>query len=111
MPHTRGMADTNEGHDDDDPCRRAWENRLDVRPVIERELERRREPKKQATGFQERIICAIANVHPRTFGRWREGRSRPKQTKRIEDAVRDLGWTSLLDVPCEDPDASPTLGE
>jgi len=95
-------ADTSEERhlEADEACRRAWGNRTDVRAAIDREL--KRPSKKEVTGFQSRILCAIANVHPRTLIRWREGRSRPKQTKRIEDAIRYLEWTSLLDVPLED---------
>jgi hypothetical protein len=96
--------------DDDEACQRVWDNRLDVRPIIDRELKRTSE-KKRITGFQARMICGYGNIHPRTLARWAQGRSRSKQSARIEDAISHLGWTHLLDVPFEDPDAAPDLGE
>lgn len=48
------------------------------------------------TGKQLIWIAATADVHPRTVRRWREGRSRPKQTKRIREAIIALGWPELL---------------
>jgi hypothetical protein len=99
-----------EAHDDDEACRRAWDNRLDVRPIIDRELKRTSE-KKKITNFQSRMICGYANVHHRTLARWAQGRSRSKQSKLIEDAISSLGWSNLLDVPLEDPDAAPDLNE
>ena len=97
---------------EDEACRRAWNNRLDVRPIVDREMKRPSgSSRKPVTGFQARILCALANVHPRTLVRWREGRSRPKQTKRIVEAVKYLEWTSLLDEPFEDPASASDLGE
>ena len=98
--------------DADEACQRAWDNRLDVRPIIDRELKRQSEKSKpKITGFQERTICAVANVHPRTVRRWGENRARASSSKRIEEACVYLGWTHLLDVPHEDPAGAPDLGE
>lgn|GEM_PF-4969823 len=83
-------------HDTDAACRRAWDNRLDVRPIIKREHLARK--KKRVTGFQTRMICAVGNVHSRTVERWREGRARAVESKRIEDAIRYLNF----DIPLED---------
>jgi hypothetical protein len=99
-----------EAHEDDEACQRAWDNRIDVRPIIDREL-RRQSGKPKITNFQSRMICGYANVHHRTLARWAQGRSRSKQSARIEDAISHLGWTHLLDVPLEDPDAAPDLDE
>jgi len=95
---------------EDGACQRAWDNRLDVRPIIDRELKRTSE-KKKITNFQSRMLCAYANVHHRTLARWAQGRSRPKQSARIEDAIRSLGWSNLLDEPFHDPDSASDLGE
>jgi hypothetical protein len=101
-----------EAHEDDAACQRAWDNRLDVRPLIEDGLQRQSEkPKKKITNHQSRVLCAVANVHHRTLSRWGENRARAGTSKRIEDACIYLGWTHLLDVPLEDPDSAPDLGE
>ena len=101
-----------EAHEDDEACQRAWDSRLRVEPIIDRELKRQAEKSKsKITGFQARMICGYANVHHRTLARWAQGRSRPKQSARIRDAISHLGWAHLLDLPFEDPDAAPDLGE
>jgi hypothetical protein len=96
--------------DADAACQRAWDRRIDVGPIIARELKRQSE-KKKITNFQSRMLCAYANVHGRTLLRWAQGRSRPKQSKRIEQACIELGWSNLLDVPLEDPDTASNLDE